>query len=426
MEVSKKELEGNKVELKVEITADRVNEALGQAYKKVVKDIDIPGFRKGKVPRKVLEARYGKEILHKDALDILIPQAYTEAVEETEIDPIDQPDIKDFDIEEDSPLTFTAEVEVKPDVKLGEYKDLGIEKEDSEVKDEEIQEEIDRVRNQHGQLVSSDKEVVEEGDFVIIDFEGKKDGEKFPGGSAEEYSLEIGSNTFIPGFEEQLIGAKVGEELELNVTFPEDYNAEDLAGEEVIFDVKVKEIKQKELPELDDEFAKEVSDYETFDKYRESIEERLQKSKKDSTQREYENKLIEKASENAEIDVPNKMVEDELNKMFQNFAQSVSQQGMEVEDYLNYIGTDENGWKEQNREAAENRTRSNLVLEAIAEKEGIEISDEEIEEQVNEIAENNDQDPEQIKAFLQMQGQLDSLKDGLKMQKTIDYLKENN
>jgi len=426
VEVSKKELEGNKVELKVEITADRVNEALGQAYKKVVKDIDIPGFRKGKVPRKVLEARYGKEILHKDALDILIPKAYTEAVEETEIDPIDQPDIKDFDIEEDSPLTFTAEVEVKPDVKLGEYKDLGIEKEDSEVKDEEIQEEIDRVRNQHGQLVSSDKEVVEEGDFVIIDFEGKKDGEKFPGGSAEEYSLEIGSNTFIPGFEEQLIGAKVGEELELNVTFPEDYNAEDLAGEEVIFDVKVKEIKQKELPELDDEFAKEVSDYETFDKYRESIEERLQKSKEDNTQREYENKLIEKVSKNAEIDVPNKMVEEELNKMFQNFAQSVSQQGMEVEDYLNYTGTDENGWKEQNRKAAENRTRSNLVLETIAEKEGIEISDEEIEEQVNEIAENNDQDPEQIKAFLQMQGQLDSLKDGLKMQKTIDYLKENN
>jgi trigger factor len=426
VEVSKKELEGNKVELKVEITADRVNEALGQAYKKVVKDIDIPGFRKGKVPRKVLEARYGKEILHKDALDILIPKAYTEAVEETEIDPIDQPDIKDFDIEEDSPLTFTAEVEVKPDVKLGEYKDLGIEKEDSEVKDEEIQEEIDRVRNQHGQLVSSDKEVVEEGDFVIIDFEGKKDGEKFPGGSAEEYSLEIGSNTFIPGFEEQLIGAKVGEELELNVTFPEDYNAEDLAGEEVIFDVKVKEIKQKELSELDDEFAKEVSDYETFDKYRESIEERLQKSKEDNTQREYENKLIEKVSKNAEIDVPNKMVEEELNKMFQNFAQSVSQQGMEVEDYLNYTGTDENGWKEQNREAAENRTRSNLVLETIAEKEGIEISDEEIEEQVNEIAENNDQDPEQIKAFLQMQGQLDSLKDGLKMQKTIDYLKENN
>lgn len=426
MEVSKKELEGNKVELKVEISADRVNDALGQAYKKVVKDIDIPGFRKGKVPRKVLEARYGKEILHKDALDILIPQAYTEAVEETEIDPIDQPDIKDFDIEEDSPLTFTAEVEVKPEVKLGEYKDLGIEKEDSEVKDEEIEEEIERVRNQHGQLVGSDKEVVEDGDFVIIDFEGKKDGEKFPGGSAEEYSLEIGSNTFIPGFEEQLVGAQVGEELELNVTFPEDYNAEDLAGEEVIFEVKVKEIKQKELPELDDEFAKEVSDYETFEEYRNSIEERLQKSKDDRTQREYENKLIEKASENAEIDVPDKMVEDELNKMFQNFAQSVSQQGMDIEDYLNYIGTDESGWKEQNRESAENRTRSNLVLEAIAEKEGIEISDDEIEEQINEIAENNDQDPEQIKAFLQMQGQLDSLKDGLKMQKTIDYLKENN
>ena len=426
MEVTKNQLEGNKVELKVEIEAERVNEALEQAYKKVVKDIDIDGFRKGKVPRRVLEARYGKEILHKDALDILIPEGYRDALEETGIEPIDQPDIEDYHIAEDEPASFTAVVEVKPEVELGEYKELGIEKESAEVSEEEIQEEIDKVRNQHSQLVASDKEVVEDGDFVIIDFEGKKDGEPFPGGSAEEYSLEIGSNTFIPGFEEQLIGAKVGDELELNITFPEDYNAKDLAGEEVVFDVEIKELKEKELPELDDEFAKEVSDYETFEEYKESIKERLHENKEERTEREYENKLIEKASENAIVDVPEKMVEDELDKMFQNFAQSVSQQGMDIEDYLNYIGTDESGWKEQNRESAENRTRSNLVLEAIAEKEGIEITDEEIEEQINEIAENNDQDPEQIKAFLQMQGQLDSLKDGLKMQKTIDYLKENN
>ena len=426
MEVTKNQLEGNKVELKVEIEAERVNEALEQAYKKVVKDIDISGFRKGKVPRKVLEARYGKEVLHKDALDILIPEGYREALDETGIEPIDQPDIEDFHIEEDEPASFTAIVEVKPEVELGEYTDLGVEKESAEVTEEEIEEEIERVRNQHSQLVASDKEVVEDGDFVIIDFEGKKDGEPFPGGSAEEYSLEIGSNTFIPGFEEQLIGAQVGDELELNITFPEDYNAEDLAGEDVIFDVEIKEIKEKQLPELDDEFAKEVSDYETFEEYKESIKERLQKSKEDRTQREYENKLIEKASQNAEVDVPEKMVEDELNTMFQNFTQSVSQQGMEVQDYLDYMGTDEEGWKEQNKEAAENRTRSNLVLEAIAEKEGIEISEEEIEEQIQEIAESNDQDPEQIKAFLQMQGQLDGLKDGLKMQKTIEYLKDNN
>jgi trigger factor len=426
VEVIKNQLEGNKVELKVEIEAKRVNEALDQAYKKVVKDIDIPGFRKGKVPRKVLEARYGKEVLHKDALDILIPQGYSEAVQETGIEPIDQPDIKEFNIKEDEPATFTAEVEVKPDVELGEYKDLEIEKEDAKVTEEEIQDEIDRVRNQHSQLVSSEKEVVEDGDFVIIDFEGKKDGEKFPGGSAEEYSLEIGSNTFIPGFEEQLVGAKVGDDLELNITFPEDYNAKDLAGEEVVFEVKIKEIKEKELPELDDEFAKEVSDYETFEEYKESIKDRLQKNKEERTQREYENKLIEKASENASVDVPQKMVDDELNKMFQNFAQSVSQQGMDVQDYLDYMGTDEDGWKEQNKESAENRTRSNLVLEAIAKNEDIEISDEEIDEQIQEIAESNDQDPEQIKAFLQMQGQLEGLKDGLLMQKTIDFLKENN
>jgi len=426
VEVTKNQLEDNKVELKIEMEKEKVDEALKQAYKKVVKDVDISGFRKGKVPRKVLEARFGKEVLHKDALDILIPKGYSKALKETEIEPIDQPDITDFYIQEGDTANFTAEVEVKPEVELGEYNDLGIEKEDNEVTEEEIDREIDSARDKHSQLVSSDKEVVEDNDFVIIDFEGKKDGEKFPGGSAEEYSLEIGSNTFIPGFEEQLIGAKVGEELELNITFPEDYNAEDLAGQEVIFDVEIKEIKEKKLPGLDDDFAKEVSDFDTFEEYKSSITENLQNSKKDRVEREYENKLIEKVSDNVQVNIPDKMVENELDKMYQNFAQSISQQGMDIEDYLNYMGMDEQEWREKNWEAAYNRTKSNLVLEAIAEKENIEVSEEEIEEQIKEIAENNEQDPEQIKTFLQMQGQLNELRNGLKMGKTIDYLKENN
>jgi len=426
VEVTKNQLEDNKVELKIEIEKEKVDEALKQAYKKVVKDVDISGFRKGKVPRKVLEARFGKEVLHKDALDILIHQGYSKALKKTEIEPIDQPDITDFYIKEGDPANFTAEVEVKPEVELGKYNDLGIEKEDNEVTEEEIDKEIDSARDQHSQLVSSDKEVVEDDDFVIIDFEGKKDGEKFPGGSAEEYSLEIGSNTFIPGFEEQLIGAKVGEELELNITFPEDYNAEDLAGQEVIFDVEIKEIKEKKLPELDDDFAKEVSDFDTFEEYKSSITEKLQNSKKDRVEREYENELIEKVSDNVQVNIPDKMVKNELDKMYQNFAQSISQQGMDIEDYLNYMDMDEKEWREQNREAAYNRTKSNLVLEAIAEKENIEVSEEEIEEQIKEIAENNEQDPEQIKTFLQMQGQLNELRYGLKMEKTINYLKENN
>jgi len=426
VEVTKNQLEDNKVELKIEMEKEKVDEALKQAYKKVVKDVDISGFRKGKVPRKVLEARFGKEVLHKDALDILIPQGYSKALKETEIEPIDQPDITDFYIQEGDTANFTAEVEVKPEVELGEYNDLGIEKEDNEVTEEEIDREIDSARDKHSQLVSSDKEVVEDNDFVIIDFEGKKDGEKFPGGSAEEYSLEIGSNTFIPGFEEQLIGAKVGEELELNITFPEDYNAEDLAGQEVIFDVEIKEIKEKKLPGLDDDFAKEVSDFDTFEEYKSSITENLQNSKKDRVEREYENKLIEKVSDNVQVNIPDKMVENELDKMYQNFAQSISKQGMDIEDYLNYMGMDEQEWREKNWEAAYNRTKSNLVLEAIAEKENIEVSEEEIEEQIKEIAENNEQDPEQIKTFLQMQGQLNELRNGLKMEKTIDYLKENN
>lgn len=426
MEVKKNNLEGNKVELEVEVDSKRVDEALEQAYKKVVKDVDIPGFRKGKVPRKVLEARYGKEVLHKDALDILIPQSYSKAIQETDIKPIDQPDIKDLYIKESEPATFTAEVEVEPEVRLGEYTNLAVEKESPEVKKDEISEKIKNTRNQHSQLVSTDKEIVEEGDFVIIDFEGKKDGEKFPGGSAEEYSLEIGSNTFIPGFEEQLVNAKVGEELQINTTFPEDYNAKDLAGEEVVFDVKIKEIKENKLPELNDEFAKEVSDFETLDEYKDDIKNGLEEEKKERTERGFENKLIEKISDNAEIDIPDKMVDNELDKMYQNFANSISQQGMDVEDYLNYVGTDQEGWREQNREAALKRTKSNLVLEKIAETENIEVEEEEIEDQIKEIAESNEQDPEQIKAFLQMQGQLEGLRNGLKMQKTIEFLKDNN
>ncbi len=426
MEVNKQDLEGNKVELQVEVEPERVNDALDKAYKKVVKDVDIPGFRKGKVPRKVLEARYGKEILHKDALDFLIPKAYREAVKAAEIEPIDQPDIEDFYIAEDEPATFTAEIEVKPEVELGEYQELGIEKEESEVTEEDIETRIDQLREQHSQLITSEKSEVEDGDYVIIDYEGKINGETFPGGSAEEFSLEIGSGTFIPGFEEKLIGKKVGEESDISVPFPEDYNAEDLAGEEAVFTVKVKEIKEKKLPELDDDFAREAGDFETFAELKEDITQKIDEEKENKVENEFKNAVVEEAVDNAEVDVPDTLVENELDQMFQNMSYSISQQGLEVDKYLEYMGLNEEEWREKNRENAARMAKNNLVLEAIAREEGIEVSDEELDNKVEEIAAESDQDLEQVKVIMQMQGQLAKIKEGLRVEKTLDFLLENN
>ncbi|MGB4373880.1 MAG: trigger factor, partial [Halanaerobiales bacterium] len=304
MEVAKEVLEGNKVKLKVEIEKERVNDALDKAYKKVVKDVSLPGFRKGRVPRHILEARYGKEVLHSDAFDFLVPQAYMEAVKAAEIEPIDQPEIEDFYIAENEPATFTAIVQVKPEVELGQYTDLGIEKDQVNLSDDEIEEVLKRQQEQHAYLETVDRDTVEEGDFAIIDFTGFLDGEEFPGGSAEEYTLEIGSGYFIPGFEDQLVGQKVGEEVEVKVTFPEDYQAENLAGKDAVFKVNIKELKVKKVPELNDDFAREAGEFESLDELKEDIKEKLLKQKEDQVQREYEEKILEKISDNATVDVP--------------------------------------------------------------------------------------------------------------------------
>ncbi|ACL70244.1 trigger factor [Halothermothrix orenii] len=426
MEVKKEQLEGNKVELKVEIEPERVDKALEQAYRKVVKNVSIPGFRKGKVPRRVLEARYGKEVLHRDAFDILVPPAYQEAVQAAEIEPIDRPEITDFYIEENKPATFSAVVEVKPEVELGEYKGLGIEKDEVEVTEEDIEAQLKSLQEQHSQLKSTDKEVVEEGDFVVIDFVGTIDGEEFQGGSAEEYNLEVGSGTFIPGFEEQLVGKKVGEETEVEVTFPEDYQAEDLAGKDAVFKVDIKEIKVKETPELDDEFAKEASEFDTLEELKDDIKERLTSQKEDRARRKLEDEIVDRVTENAEVDVPETLVNNELDMMYQNLAYSISSYGMKVEDYLKSMGLDEESWREENREEAEKRAKSNLVLEAIGKKEGIEVTDEEIDNKIEEIAKDGEQKPEQIKAYLQLQGQLEGLKHTIFVRKVIDFLVEHN
>ena len=426
MEVAKEQLQGNKVELKVEVEKERVNEALEKAYKKVVKEVNISGFRKGKVPRKILEARYGKEVLYHDAFDFLVPAAYSQAVKAAEIEPIDQPEISDFKISADQPATFTAIVEVKPEVELGQYTGLGIEKKEAELSEEELENQLKAYQEQHSQLEHTEREVVADKDFLIIDFEGFIDGKQFPGGSGEEYTLEIGSGTFIPNFEEQLIGQKVGEEVELNLTFPDNYQTEDLAGQDVLFRFKIKEIKEKKLPELNDEFAKEVSDFESLEQFKADLKEKMLEQRKQQLQHQLENEIIKKVSENATVDTPDPLINNELDMMYHNLAYSLSRQGINIEDYFKHINSSKEDWQEQNREHATERAKNNLVLESIAKKEGIKVSDEEIDKSVEGMADNSEHSVEDIKKLLMAQGQLDGLVHSMLIKNVMEFLVENN
>ncbi len=426
MKVTHERLEGNQVVLNVEVGTDKVSQALDKAYKKIVKDVKVPGFRKGRVPRKILEARFGVEVLYEDALDYLFQDTYPHAVEEAGIEPIDRPEIEDFHIEADQPFTFKAKVMVKPEVTLGQYIDLSLQREGVAVTDEELNRELELLQQRHTQLKAADRTVVENGDYAIIDFEGFVDGEPFEGGSGEEYALEIGSNTFVEGFEEQLIGKNVGDELEVNVTFPEDYRAESLAGKPVMFKVAIKEIKVRDIPELDDDFAKEVSEFETLDELKQDIQNKLLENTKERVKRDFENLVVGTVAGNAQIDIPEKMVQDELDFMYQRLAYDFQQQGIPLDTYLEYTGSNKDQWREESYAEAEKQVRGNLTLEAIAEKEGIMVTDDEIDSKIAELAKNSNQDPAQLRQFMELQGRMDGLINGWTMEKVIDFLVEKN
>lgn len=416
--------EGNEGILTITVSAERFDEALDQAFKKVVKDVTLPGFRKGKVPRHIFEKRFGVEALYQDAVDIILPDAYAEAVEQTEIFPVDQPKIDIEEIEKGKDLVFVCEVTVKPEVKLGEYKGIEYEEETIEVTEEEVDEELKRLQERHAELVLKEEGKVEEGNTVVIDFEGFIDDEPFEGGKGENYSLEIGSGHFIPGFEEQLIGKEAGEEVEVNVTFPEDYHAKDLAGKDAVFKVKIHEIKEKQVPELDDEFAKDVDDeVETLAELREKKEKEIRERK----QREYENKIretiIEKVTENAEIDIPEAMINTELDNMLREFEQTVQMQGMTMDMYYKMSGQDEEKLREHMKEDAEKRVKTNLTLEAIFEAENLEVSEEAIDEEIAKMADMYKLEKDQIVSMLG--GNTDILKNDLKFKTTIDFLVEH-
>ena len=393
--------EGNEGVLTVTVPAEKVNKALDQAFKKVVKQINVPGFRKGKVPRPIFEQRFGVEALYQDAVDILLPEAYGEAIEETEINPVAQPEVNVTQIEKGKDFIFEATVTVEPEVKLGDYKGLEIEKQETDLSDEELQESIDHSLSHLAEMVVKEDGAVENGDTVNIDFSGSVDGEEFDGGQAEGYDLEIGSGSFIPGFEEQIEGMKTGDEKDVVVTFPEEYHAEELAGKEATFKTKVNEIKFKDVPELNDEIANELD------------------SEAENTEKE---EAINKATENASIDIPEAMINTELDRMIQEFGQRIQQQGLDLQTYYQISGQNEEQLRDQMKDDAEQRVKTNLTLTAIADEENIEVSDEDIDKELEKMSEQFNISVEDIKSTL---GNTDIVKNDVRIQKVIDLLRNN-
>ncbi|WP_100405026.1 trigger factor [Bacillus solitudinis] len=420
-------LEGNEGVLTIDVASEKVDAALDAAFKKVVKKVNVPGFRKGKVPRSLFEKQYGVESLYQDALDILLPEAYASAVDEAGIEPVDRPEIDVEKMEKGSNLVFTAKVVVKPEVTLGEYKGLEVVEKDTNVTDEDVDAELKTLQERQAELVVIEDGAVETGDTAVLDFEGFVDGEAFEGGKAENYSLEIGSNQFIPGFEEQLVGLKAGEEKDVEVSFPEEYHAPDLAGKPATFKVKLHDIKRKELPALDDEFAKDANEnVQTLDELKKELKDKLQKDREHEAEHEVRDTLVEKAAENATIDLPQSMITTEVDRMLQEFEQRLQTQGMNLEMYYQFSGQDADGMREQFKVDGEKRVRINLTLEAIAEAEDIQVSDEEVEKELEKMAEMYQRSVEELKSIFAAQGGLDGIKGDLKIQKAVEFLVENS
>ena len=412
MKVNWEKQENNQGVLTIEVEEEQVARALDKAFNKVKRQVNVPGFRKGKIPRQLFEARFGVEALYQDALDILLPESYSQAVDQAGIEPVDRPEVDVEQIEKNKPLIFKATVTVKPEVELGQYKQLEIPEKDFSVKEEDIDNELATMRDRYAELEVVEGEAAE-GDHVVIDFEGYIDGEPFEGGKAENHTLELGSGQFIPGFEEQLIGTKAGDEKEVTVTFPEDYHQEALAGKEATFKVKVNEIKRKNLPELDDEFAKDVSEFDTLEELKEDIRSKI-KERKEQEEQQYKNDtVVEKATENATVDIPEVMVEQQIDRMLQNFEQQLSMQGVNLDMYKQMAGTNDDEMREQFKEEAAKQVKSSLVLEAIAAAENIEVTDEDIEEELERLADMYKREIDEIRKLFAGPNNIDMLKDEL-------------
>ncbi|KQL38047.1 trigger factor [Bacillus sp. FJAT-25509] len=413
-------LEANVGLLTVEVEASEVDKGLDAAFKKVVKTINVPGFRKGKLPRPIFEQKFGIEALYNDALDVILPEAYGKAVEEVGIEPVDRPEVDVEQMEKGKTLIFKAKVTVKPEVKLGEYKGLEVEEMDATVTDEDVQAELTTLQERQAELVVKEDGTVENGNTAVIDFEGFVDGVAFEGGKGENYPLEIGSGSFIPGFEEALIGTKSGVETDVNVTFPEEYHSAELAGKAATFKVTVHEIKAKELPELNDEFAKDVNDeVETLEDLKAKIKNDLVESKKSQAEGSLRDALVQKAAENAEIEIPDVMFESQVDRMVKDFEQRIAQQGLNLELYYQFTGTKEEDLRAQMRQDAEARVRIDLTIDAIIEAEKIDATEEEMNEELARLSAMYNIPSEQLVTML---GGTDAVRDDIQIRKAVELL----
>ena len=414
-------LEKNMAKLTIEVSAEDFEKALQKAYEKNKNKIAVNGFRKGKVPRAVIEKVYGAGVFYEDAANILIPEEYSKAAEESKLDIVSQPEIDVTQIEKGKSFIFTAEVALKPEVTLGEYLGVEIEKTDAKVTADDVKAELEKVREQNARLVDVTSRGVKDKDQAVIDFEGFVDGVPFEGGKGTDYPLTIGSHSFIDNFEEQLIGAKIGKEVEVNVTFPENYQAAELAGKPATFKVTVKAIKVKELPKLDDDFAKDVSEFDTLADYKADIKKNLTEKKKEEAKREKEAKAVAKAVENASMDIPEGMIKLQVNNMVNEFAQRLQMQGLSIDQYIQYMGSNHQQFMESLKPEAVTRIKNSLVLEAVVKAENIETSEEDFEAELKKMAETYKMELDQIKEFM---GDYEKkqIKEDLAIQKAIEVI----
>ncbi len=424
MSVQVENLEKSMAKLTIEVSADEFEKATQQAYLKQRGQIAIPGFRKGKAPRAMVEKMYGAGVFFEEAANSIIPKAYEEVAKESGLDIVSQPSIDVTQMEKGKSFIFTAEVAVRPEVTLGEYKGLTAEVAPVVVTDEDVDAEIKRVQEQNSRIVPVEGRAVADGDIAVIDYEGFCDGVAFEGGKGTDHELTIGSHSFIDTFEEQLIGKNAGDECEVNVTFPAEYHAADLAGKPATFKVAVKEIKVKELPELDDDFASDVSDFDTMDEYRNSVKAEIQERKEKAAKTEAENALVEQAVDNATFELPAAMVETNARQMVDDFAQRIQYQGMTIQQYMEYTGMNAQQLVDQMKPQAEKRISTRLVLDAIVKAENIEATDEDVEKELNTMAESYKMEIDKIKEYMGEEG-MKSIKEDLAVQKAVDFLYDN-
>lgn len=413
----------NNGEITFEIETDKIKEGLEKAFLKVKKDLTVPGFRKGKVSRQVFNRMYGEESLYEDALNILLPEAYEKALEEVKVSPVDQPDINIDSLEKDSTWVLKAKVTLQPEVELGDYKGLTVPKQSRRVTKKDVEDSLEAKRQQQAELVLKEDEAAVSGDTVIIDFEGKVDGVAFDGGKSENYTLELGSNSFIPGFEDQLVGHKAGEDVDVTVTFPEDYQAEDLRGKEAIFAVKVHEVKGKELPEMDDEFAKDVDEeVNTLEELQAKTKDQIKETKDAAAKEAIQDAAIELAVDNAKVDeIPNSMIEEDVHRQMDQYLANMQQQGIDTKMYFQLTGTSEDDLHKQFEEGAERRVKTNLVLEAIVAAEKIEPSEEEVSSEISNLAEQYGMEEDAVRSALSD----DMVKHDIAIKKVVDELADS-